>query len=114
MYPPPSQIVLNKLLGHTVELVSIGQFVLHIGFVGGDMLSITAPFRFGQNAPLMEFPLEETRIASLPGLLVNGIQCDPDGTLYLDFADGRQLVVYANDPQYEAYTLRIDTIEYVV
>jgi len=48
------------------------------------------------------------------GCKVIEINCDTDGTLDLEFSNGDALIVYANDPAYEAYTLQIDGKEYVV
>jgi hypothetical protein len=42
------------------------------------------------------------------------IRCEEDGTLELAFSNGDTLIVYANDPMYEAYTLFVDGSEYVV
>jgi hypothetical protein len=48
------------------------------------------------------------------GCTVSHVGCEPDGTLTLTFTNGDALVIYANDPQYEAYTLLVDGSEYVV
>lgn len=48
------------------------------------------------------------------GCTISEIKCDTDGTLELGFSNGDVLIVYANDPAYEAYTLLIDGKEYVV
>ena len=46
------------------------------------------------------------------GCQVRKVKCEADGTLELRFSNGDVLVVYANDPAYEAYTLSVGEKEY--
>jgi len=48
------------------------------------------------------------------GTLITDVANEPDGTLSMIFSTGDQLVAYANDPAYEAYTLLINGKEYLV
>jgi hypothetical protein len=119
MYPPPAQDVIQKLANSSLELVSHGQYVIHLGFENGNKLSFSAPFRFADrkslsDAPVLEFPLSEAKLVRVLGSQISQVKCDTDGTLELWFANGDVLIVYANDPAYEAYTLTIDGREYLV
>ena len=119
MYPPPPEVVIQKLANTSLELVSHGQYVIHLSFENGNKLSFSAPFRFAeglhlQDAPVIEFPLSESKLVRVLGCQVSQVQCDTDGTLELRFSNGDVLIVYANDPAYEAYTVSIDKKEYLV
>ncbi len=119
MYPPPPNEVLQKLANSSVELVSHGQYVIHLRFENGNKLSFSAPFRFAEgqllsDAPVREFPLTDSRLVRVLGCKIGEVKCDPDGTLELRFSNGDVLVVYANDPAYEAYTVSIDEKDYLV
>ena len=48
------------------------------------------------------------------GSTIRCVACEDDGTLQIQFSNGDSLIVYANDPSYEAYTLLIDSKEVVV
>lgn len=66
------------------------------------------------DAPVLEFPLLESKLLRVLGHQISELKCDTDGTLKLLFSNGDVLIVYANDPAYEAYTVFIDEKEYVV
>lgn len=119
MYPPPAQAVLEKLKNSPLEVVSFGLYVLHLTFANGNRLSISAPFRFSSeetiaNAAVSEFPMRESGIMRLLNHSIGDVRCDPDGSLELAFTNRDVLIVYANDPMYEAYSLLIDGHEYLV
>ena len=119
MYPPPNRDVLEKLKGSPVRDVSFGRYVIHLTFENEDRLSFVAPFRFSktnliQIASVIELPVCETELVRIIGKTVTDVGCDADGTLELIFDNEDQLIVYANDPMYEAYTLFIGMREYVV
>ena len=119
MYPPPSKEIIEQLVDNTLVLVSHGQYVVHLAFENGNRLSVSAPFRYGAaqdlpNVPICEFPLPESRIVHSLGCSVRRVGCDIDGTLEIHFTNADVLVVYANNPAYEAYTLLVDGKEYVV
>ena len=118
MYPPPEDII-TQLIGHTIELVSFGKYVVHLSFGNGDMLSVACPFRFysGEtvmDSPVHEFPLTNSSLVRTVGSSINHAECDSDGSLRLRFTNGDVLIAYANDPSYEAYTLFLGGKEYVV
>ena len=48
------------------------------------------------------------------GTSIADVANEQDGTLSMIFATGDQLVAYANDPAYEAYTLLVNGKEYLV
>ncbi len=80
-------------------------------------MSLSAPFVFGPKDDLTnlrahDFPLAESNLIRILGRSVAESACEEDGTLHLSFSSGDALVVFANDPRYEAYTLRIDGSEY--
>lgn len=119
MYPPPSIETIFRLRGNVLEVISFGKYTIHLGFENGNRLSISAPFRFAKKAiipvsPVFEFPILESTLMQLLWESVADCQCDTDGTLELVFSNDDMLIVYANDPQYEAYTLLIDGKEYVI
>lgn len=119
MYPPPPREIIEQLVGNTLVLVSHGQFVVHLAFENGNRLSFSAPFRYGAeqdllNVPICDFPLPESKILHSLGCNVRHVRCDIDGTVEIHFANGDVLIVYANNPAYEAYTLLVDGKEYVV
>ena len=118
MYPPPINII-RQLEQGVVECVTYGKYTIHIGFESGDNLSILGPFRFGPadrlaDARINEFPLADSILIRILGCSVTETVCDEDGTLSLRFSNEDWLIVYANDPMYEAYTLLIRGNEYVV
>ncbi len=119
MYAPPPNEVLAKLVGSTVDLVSFGEYVLHLSFDSGDKLSAASPIRFDSSdrfheSPILEFPLLTSSIPRVVGKVVQVADAEADGTLRLDFSSGDRLVAYASEPGYEAYTLLIGGKEYVV
>ena len=119
MYPPPSREIISQLAHSALVLVSHGQYVFHLTFENGNRLSVSAPFRYGArrdlaNLPICDFPLSKSRIVCSLGCSVCGIQCNDDGTLEIEFDNSDVLIVYANDPAYEAYTLLVNGQEYVV
>jgi hypothetical protein len=119
MYPPPSSTVIEQLERHAVLSVSFGKYTIHLQFENGNRLSFSAQFRFGHSTKLAEstvneFPLEQTDLIRALGSTVDNVISEDDGTLNLFFSNGDALVIYANDPMYEAYTLLVDGKEYVV
>jgi hypothetical protein len=119
MYPPPPKEVIQQLANRVLEVVSHGEYIIHMGFENGIKLSFEAPFRFADGkdlsaAPVLEFPLSESRFVRTLGCQVRKVKCEADGTLELRFSNGDVLVVYANDPGYEAYTLSVGEKEYIV
>ncbi|MSR57402.1 MAG: hypothetical protein EXS05_06995 [Planctomycetaceae bacterium] len=119
MYPPPPSDVIQQLTQGVVECISFGKYTIHFRFENGNRLSFSAPFRFGFEDCLdvlhvNEFPLNESCLIRVLGCPATGVTCEVDGTLHLRFSNGDALVVYANDPMYEAYTLFVGGIEYVV
>jgi hypothetical protein len=59
-------------------------------------------------------PISESSLMRTISCSIVAIRCEEDGTLELAFSNGDTLIVYANDPMYEAYTLFVDGSEYVV
>ena len=124
MYKPPPAEILNKLVGDDVMLVSFWQSGIHLDFESKDLkrrsqLTIGAPFRFGEksvidDSDIQDFPLVQSSLMRIAQTDVTEVSCEEDGTLWLSFSNGDVLVVYANDPMYEAYTMKIDGKEYVV
>ena len=119
MYPPPPLDIIQRLLRIDIETVCHGRCVVHLGFENGNGLSFSAPFRFADrkvlaDSPIFDFPLSESNLLRALGCHVTALECEPDGTLALRFSNNDVLVVYANSPAYEAYTLKIDGKEYVV
>ena len=119
MYPPPPDLVIQRLNGNVIETISYGKYVIHLTYESGNRLSIAAPFRFGSaavypNTPVNEFPISESSLMRTISCSIVAIRCEEDGTLELAFSNGDTLIVYANDPMYEAYTLFVDGSEYVV
>lgn len=107
------------LVGSTGELVSFGQYVIHLFLENGGRLSIACPFRFGARArlaesPVRELPLQASDLLRVIGARVQGAKAESDGTLRLDFDSGDGLIAYTSEPGYEAYTLWIGGKEYVV
>ncbi len=117
MYPPPNPDIVKQLVSSVVDLISFGKYVFHISFENGDKLSVACPFRFDvgvTESPVYELPLSESNTLRLLGSSVSHAECDADGTLRVRFTNGDSLIAYANDPQYEAYTLTLSGKEYVV
>ena len=48
------------------------------------------------------------------GQSVKSVECEVDGALDLGFSNDDRLIIYANNPMYEAYTLLIEGREYIV
>lgn len=119
MYPPPSIEIINGLMGSDLESLCHGLSTVSLRFENGSRLSFSAPFRIAQEVllpqvPALEFPLANSQLVRLLCHRIDRVKCDTDGTLELGFSNGDVLIVYANDPAYEAYTLSIDGKEYVV
>jgi|GEM_PF-4676616 len=119
MYPPPSESIVQKLKTQVLDVVSFCRYIIHLNFESGIQLSIEGPFRFAKkqsypDVPVCEFPIVESNLTRILGQSVVKVNCDTDGTLELEFANEDVLVIYANDPMYEAYTLIIDGKNYVV
>lgn len=119
MHPPPQLHILRKMQGSPLCNVSIGLYEAHLTFENGNRLTLSAPFRFEKNrnilaAKLFEFPIQEEHLVRVIGKMISEIACESDGTLDIIFDSGDRLIVYANDPMYEAYTLLIDGDEHVI
>jgi hypothetical protein len=119
MNPPPPREVVECLMRSDVDSVCFYRYEGHLTFENRNRLSFSAPFRFSEgqplaDAPILEFPLTESKLVRVLGCHVSQVECDADGTVELQFSNGDVLIVYANDPAYEAYTLLIDGKEYVV
>jgi hypothetical protein len=119
MYPPPSNSVIQQLKQGVLESVSYGKYIIHLVLDNGNRVSFSAPFRFGPEDRLAtlqvnEFPLVESNLVRVLGCPVVDVACEEDGTLRLRYSNGDALVVYANDPMYEAYTLFVEGREHVV
>ena len=102
-----------------LESICCGSYVVNLHFANKNYLSVEGPFRFAEgqflsDAPVLDFPLAETKFVRVLGCQVSQVKCDTDGTLELRFSNGDVLIVYANDPAYEAYTVSIGEKEYVV
>ena len=119
MYPPPPPRIIEQLIGHVVEMISFGQYVVHISFDNGDRLSMTCPFRFEAEARVgqslvHEAPLNDSNMLRVVGSSASHAKCESDGTLLLTFENGDVLIAYANNPGYEAYSLMLGGEEYIV
>ena|SRR2546421_1520389 len=120
MHPPPRQEIIQRLMHSDLESVCFGLSVVHLSFANKNRLSFNAPFRFAEkrllsaDSEIYDFQLSESRLMRLLGCTITEIKCEADGTLHLTFSNDDLLIVYANDPAYEAYTLSIDGNEYVV
>lgn len=119
MYTPPSPRIISQLIDHTVEMISFGQYVVHISFSNGDRLSLTCPFRFDAEgvvarSSIHEAPINESNMLRVVGSSIIDARCERDGTLRLKFKTGDILIAYANNPGYEAYSLKIRGEEYVI
>ena len=116
--PPPIE-VLHGIENTDVDAVSFYRYEAHLTFENRNRLSFSAPFRFSGEeflfeTPVCRFPLTESSLVRVLGFQVRDLKCDTDGTLDLRFSNGDALIVYANDPAYEAYTLLVDEKEYCV
>ena len=119
MYPPPPSHVIRQIERQDIDSICFGKYSIHLHFEGGDLLTFSAPFRFGKTSnlahrPILEFPLDTSDLMRILGYHVSDSISDEDGTLTLVFSSGDSLVVYANDPMYEAYTLTIHGREYII
>ena len=119
MHSPPHSEIIEALNGQTIETISFGRYVFHLLFESGDRVSVACPFRFGaektiEKSPALEAPLNNSDLLRLIGLSATHAGCEADGTLHLKFQNDDTLIAYANNPQYEAYTLLIGGKEYVV
>ncbi|MGC4005785.1 MAG: DUF6188 family protein [Pirellulales bacterium] len=113
MSPAPQNATLQKLRNVTLESLCFGRYTVQFGFDRNYSLRIEASFRFGShesiaNSPIFDFPLQETQLVRLLGQSVVQVFCEEDATLHLRFSNNDELIVYANDEQYEAYTFDID------
>jgi len=119
MYQPPPPAVVSLLIGQIVDTVTFCLFTIHIQFQDGDRISLACPFRFGTreslaSLDLQAFPIKASNLMRVVGTSIADVANEPDGTLSMIFSTGDQLVAYANDPAYEAYTLLINGKEYLV
>lgn len=119
MNPPPSISVFEPLKHVPVWSVCFGKHVFEITFDDGNSLRVSAPFRFAAATQLgesvvQECPLDQSSLMRLAGHHVAALAVETDGTLTLHFSNGDVLVVYANDPQWEAYVLNIAGATYIV
>lgn len=119
MYPPPSLEIIKGLTRSDLESLCYGLCTVSLRFENNSLMSFSAPFRFAErtalvSSPIFEFPLFESELMRVIGCQVIDLECDHDGTLGLLFSNDDKLVVYANSPAYEAYTLKIDGKKYIV
>lgn len=119
MNPPPSKEIFQRLMNNELESLGFYRFEVHLDFENGNRLSFSAPFRFAEehsllHSALQEFPLVESTLLRVLGCRIHQMDCEKDGTLMLKFSNSDVLIVYANDPAYEAYTLFIDGKRHIV
>jgi hypothetical protein len=119
MNAPPSIEIFHGIESSDVDEVSFYRYEVHLIFENRNRLSFSASFRFGRSelvsdVPICEFPLAKSELLRVLGCRVDELKCDTDGTLELRFSNGDVLIVYANDPAYEAYTLFVGGKEYFV
>jgi len=119
MNTPPPPNVIATLVSRNIELISFGKYIAHLTLDNEDRISIACPFRFDlsasiMDAPVQEFPLSSSTLLRIIGISIEHAECESDGTLQIRFNNGDSLIAYANDPNYEAYTLLINRVEYVV
>lgn len=119
MHPPPDLEILNKLKNSALFTISFGLYVVHFSFENEDILSFSCPFRFSKtedifNQSVCEFPILSTSLIRVIGQSIIDINCEQDGTLSIIFEECDNLILYANDPMYEAYTMKIADKEYIV
>jgi hypothetical protein len=119
MNQPPSSIVFESIKNIDIDAVSFYRYEANIMFDNRNRLSFSAPFRFNDaqhisDSPILDFPLSESELIRILGHHVCEVKCDTDGTLELLFSNCDILIIYANDPAYESYSLFIDGKEYVI
>jgi hypothetical protein len=119
MNPPPPIEILKKLMHSDIDSICYGLSTVSIRFATNNNLSFSSPFRFAdvqgaKDAPILDFPLKQSQIVRILGCQITEISCEADGTLSLLFSNEDLLVVYANEPGYEAYTILMDGKEYRV
>jgi hypothetical protein len=119
MNAPPPLAVYMGLKQSGLDLISLGLYVINLCFSDSTRLTIYAPFRFGKNSSIIseaiqDFPLERCDLVRLLGHTVTELNCDTDGTLDLIFSNDYRLIIYANDPMYEAYLLFVEGTEYII
>ena len=119
MHTPPPQNVIAALVSRNIELISFGKYVVHLTLDNENRISIACPFRFDRSSTAadsltQEFPLGSSTLLRVIGNSIEHAECESDGTLLIRFNGGDSLIAYANDPCYEAYTLLINGMEYIV
>ena len=119
MNTPPPFDVFCGIKDSDVDVVSFYRYEAHLIFSNRNRISFSAPFRFCgkellSKTPLINFPLTESNLVRVLGCQVKELECDEDGTLELQFSNGDLLIVYANNPAYEAYSLWVAGQEYIV
>jgi hypothetical protein len=119
MYPPPGKSILDNLKAGVLDAIFHGKYVIGLDFDGGNKLTVKGPFRYAEREKLFsskiyDFPLIESKLVRALGHTVTDVECEDDGTLELQFSNSDVLIVYGNNPQYEAYALVIDGKEYFV
>lgn len=119
MYPPPDIVIYHALLQRGVESICFGLSAVSIAFEGNHNLNFVSCFRFGNREnvltlPVENFPIKVSGMMSIINSVVTAVRCDSDGTLDLDFSSNGVLIIYANNPMYEAYSLRIDGNTFIV
>lgn len=119
MYPPPPSDILNQFRQSALDSVCFGLYNFNLSFSNGNWINVSAPFRFGRDSDIMQsiicdFPLKETKILMAIGSSIKYVECDFDGSLDIIFDSEDRLIIYANDPAYEAYTIFVGGREYVV
>ena len=108
MFGLPSDFDTNCFLGRVLELICINENTVYFHFDREILISVESAYAYhgGELEAielLVEIPEFNSKILKLLGCSVNSTQGTAEGTLILEFEEGKKLKIFDTSPQYESY-----------
>jgi hypothetical protein len=119
MYGLPPGFDTTRLVGCVLEQVSFSGNTVHLSFSNAVSITIESAFAHAVHgdlvhAPMTRIPVRESRLMELLGESIVSAQGSEEGTLSLIFTNGQALACVDDNPQYEAYRLKLGEEEIIV
>lgn len=111
MYPPPDQLIIDKLVGCTINVLSFYRIQIGISCEDGNGIMVLCPFCFGRDAEIepmewTDFPIALTGMTRVLGSKITNALADKSNHLRIEFSTGDTLLVSWSS-MYESYELHI-------
>jgi|SRR4051812_10965111 hypothetical protein len=116
MYGVPADLPLQRFVGDFLSSISLGGYSIHFNFDQHGTISVEGGWELRSEAGELidSFCTLESRVAYRVHVILNqsviGYSLDPPRSCSLTFANGNQLTIYDDSPQYECFHIYPDDI----